>query len=250
MSGPTIAPTGYWSADTAYLYHALSPGLAKWLAAMLDKSVPTYDFGCGMGGYLRALADAGHTSLVGFEGDPPRPGLWHVIHKADLTRPANTPGGPSLFTKKGNVLCIEVAEHVPAEHEATLYGGVTLRAKEMERETKRQQSKALYRAKFLDGPVLILQFRNMHVQFDPRNLQPLESAGTVYPTMRVSDDWGILDAKDGALMKPDWSAVIVVAPSAVTGSSLKGAGWALELKPGWKIVPGPRKGDFKLAPGS
>jgi hypothetical protein len=137
-----------------------------------------------------------------------------------------------------------------AEHEATLYGGVTLRAKEMERETKRQQSKALYRAKFLDGPVLILQFRNMHVQFDPRNLQPLESAGTVYPTMRVSDDWGILDAKDGALMKPDWSAVIVVAPSAVTGSSLKGAGWALELKPGWKIVPGPRKGDFKLAPGS
>ena len=125
MNGPTIAPTGYWSADTAYLYHALSPGLAKWLAAMLDKSVPTYDFGCGMGGYLRALADAWHTSLVGFEGDPPRPGLWHVIHKADLTRPANTPGGPSLFTKKGNVLCIEVAEHVPAEHEATLLDTLT-----------------------------------------------------------------------------------------------------------------------------
>jgi hypothetical protein len=139
---------------------------------------------------------------------------------------------------------------VEAERQATLYGGVTLRAAEMERETKRQQTIALYRAKFLDGPVLTLQFRNMHVQFDPRNLQPLEKAGTVYPTMRVSDDWGILDAKDGALMKPDWSAVIVVAPSAVTGSSLKGAGWALELKPGWKIVPGQRKGDFILAPGS
>jgi hypothetical protein len=137
-----------------------------------------------------------------------------------------------------------------AEQQATVYGGVTLRATEVERETKRQQAVALYRAKFIDGPVLTIQFRSMHVQFDPRNLQPLEKAGTVYPTMRVSDDWGILDAKNGALMKPDWSAVIVVAPSVVTGSSLKGAGWTLELKPGWKTVPGPRKGDFMLAPGS
>jgi hypothetical protein len=76
--------------------------------------------------------------------------------------------------------------HEEAERQATLYGGATLRAAEMESETKRQQTIALYRAKFLDGPVLTLQFRNMHVQFDPRNLQPLEKAGTVYPTMRVS----------------------------------------------------------------
>jgi hypothetical protein len=47
-------------------------------------------------------------------------------------------------------------------------------------------------------------------------------------------------------MKPDWSAVIVVAPSVSAGSSLKGDGWTLELKPGWKIVPGARKGDFML----
>jgi hypothetical protein len=87
----------------------------------------------------------------------------------------------------------------------------------------------------------------MRVQFDPRNLQPLENAGTVYPNMRISDDWGILDAKNGALMKPDWSAVIVVATSAITGSTIKGDGWTLELKPGWKIVPGARKGDFILA---
>jgi hypothetical protein len=89
----------------------------------------------------------------------------------------------------------------------------------------------------------------MHVQFDPRNLQPLGDAGTVYPNLRISDDWGILDTKNGALMKPDWSAVIVVAPPASTGSSLKGDGWTLELKPGWKIVPGTRKGDFTLLAG-
>jgi hypothetical protein len=150
------------------------------------------------------------------------------------------------------------ALHVPlpanlqqvAEQRAAQYDGLAVRVAEQEREAKRQQVLARYRAEFLHGPVLKVPFRHMHVQFDPRNLQPLEKAGTVYPNMRISDDWGILDAKNGALMKPDWSAVIVIAPSAVTGSSIKGDGWTLELKPGWKIVPGARNGDFILASGS
>jgi hypothetical protein len=140
--------------------------------------------------------------------------------------------------------------HLAAEERATQYDGTTLRAAEAERETRRKQIVADYHARFIDGPVLTLSFRNMHVQFDPRNLQPLGDAGTVYSNLRISDDWGILDAKNGALMKPDWSAVIVVAPSASTGSSLKGDGWTLELKPGWKIVVGTRKGDFILVSGS
>lgn len=81
-------------------------------------------------------------------------------------------------------------------------------------------------------------------------LQPLDKAGTVYPNMRISDDWGILEAKNGALMKSDWSAVIVTAPSVVTGTSLNGDGWTLKLDTGWKIVPDVRKGDFRLASGS
>jgi hypothetical protein len=90
----------------------------------------------------------------------------------------------------------------------------------------------------------------MDVQFDPRNLQQLGDAGMVYPNLRICDDWGILDAKNGALLKLDWNAVIVVAPSMSTDSSLKGDGSTLELKPRWKIVPGTRKGDFILVSGS
>jgi hypothetical protein len=68
-----------------------------------------------------------------------------------------------------------------AESRATQYDGATLRAAETERETRRHQIVAGYRARFTNGPVLTLQFRHMHVQFDPRNLQPLGDAGTVYP---------------------------------------------------------------------
>jgi len=133
------------------------------------------------------------------------------------------------------------------EQRAALYDGKALYTAEVEREQKLQAVLAAYRAKFLDGPVLTLKFEHMHVQFDPRNLQPLEKAGTVYPTMRISDDWGVLEAKNGALMKPDWSAVVVVAPSNSEGNNIQGDGWTLDLKPGWKIVPANTKGSYAIA---
>lgn len=167
---------------------------------------------------------------------------WHRALKA----------GDGFDTLLGNALHVILPANLQqaAEQQATLYDGAALRAAEVERDRKRQQIFALNRAKFLEGPVLTLPFQKMHIQFDPRNLQPLEDSGTVYPTMHITDEWGILEATNGALLKSDWSAVIVVAPSVNAGSSLKGDGWTLELRPGWKIVPSSRKGDFILASGS
>ncbi|MEP7064501.1 MAG: hypothetical protein ABI889_00580 [Gemmatimonadota bacterium] len=131
---------------------------------------------------------------------------------------------------------------------AEKYEGVALRAAEAERDAKRREVLATNRAKLVDGPVLTLAFRHMNVQFNPQTLQPLGDAGTVYPTIRVTDDWGVIEGKNGALMKPDWSALVVPAPAAAAGNSIAGDGWTLELKPGWKLVPGARAGDYTLAP--
>jgi hypothetical protein len=130
---------------------------------------------------------------------------------------------------------------------AAKYDGSALHAAEAERDAGRQQMLAVNRGKFVDGPVLTLAFRHMNVQFNPQNLQPLGDAGTVYPTIRVTDDWGVIEGKNGALMKPDWSALVVPAPTSPAGSSIAGDGWTLELKPGWKIVPAARNGDYTLA---
>ena len=129
-----------------------------------------------------------------------------------------------------------------AKERAQFYDGNTLWASETEREAERQKMVALYRGKFVDGPVLVIPLRKMNVQFDP-----LGDAGTVYPNMRITDEWGVLEVKNGALLKSDWSAVIVVAP--LNETSLQGDGWTLELKPDWKLVPGSRKGDFTLSSG-
>ena len=135
-----------------------------------------------------------------------------------------------------------------ASERAAKYDGAALHAAEVDRDTKRQQLLAANRGKFVDGPVLTLKFLKMNVQFDPRNLQPLGDAGTVYPTIRVSDQWGVIEGKNGALMKPDWSALVVAAPSSTAGMHIVGDGWTLELNPGWKVVPDTRAGSFVLSP--
>ena len=117
------------------------------------------------------------------------------------------------------------------------YDGAALHAAEADRDTKRREQLALNRKRFVDGPVLTLRFRKMNVQFNPTTLQPLGDAGTVYPTIRVTDEWGVIEGTNGALMKPDWSALIVTAPAQTSGSSVTGNGWTLRLKPGGRSSP-------------
>lgn len=126
--------------------------------------------------------------------------------------------------------------------------GQELRNSEMARERRRQEQLLLNRGKFVEGPVLTLALKNMNIQFDPRTLQPLDEVGTVYPALRITDDWGVLQVDGGALLKKDWSAVVVNAPvGKQIATPLQGEGWKLELTPGWTLVPGKRSGDFVLA---
>ncbi len=144
---------------------------------------------------------------------------------------------------------IKLPADIPAaaEERARAYDGAHLAAQEDEREKARAALSAGYRARLVDGPVLTIPLRHMQMQFDPGNLVPLDSLGTVYPHIRIVDDWGILDvASHGALLSPDFAQVTVSHPSTAGAESLAGEGWTLQLKAGWSMAPGVRKGDFKL----
>ncbi|HXF40616.1 MAG TPA: hypothetical protein VN687_12940 [Blastocatellia bacterium] len=140
-----------------------------------------------------------------------------------------------------------------AEKRALKYRGAELRAAETERDAKRKKQLAVYRAKLIEGPLLILSFgTEASYSFDPNNVESLDDIGTVYPTMRVSDAWGILEVTGGALMIHDskrGSRVQVPAPADRTGRRIKGEGYVLELNDGWTIVPSERKGDFAVSRG-
>jgi hypothetical protein len=128
----------------------------------------------------------------------------------------------------------------------TRYGSAALLASETERAEQRQKVMAEDRARFVTGPVLQLPLMQMSIQFNPQNQRPLEGVGTIYPTLRVSDLWGVLEADGGAMVQKDWSWVSVPAPAKYEGNALHGEGWTLTLKPGWKLQPGKRPGDLEV----
>lgn len=134
-----------------------------------------------------------------------------------------------------------------AEGRARVYDGERLMAAEAEREGRRGKLLAGYRARLVDGPVLVLPLRRMRMSFDPGNLAPLEGHGTVYPNVRIVDVWGVLRVTaGGALMDSTYSGVRVSSPTDAGARPARGDGWTLELEEGWTLAPGPRKGDYTV----
>jgi hypothetical protein len=161
------------------------------------------------------------------------------------------PGWRAKLTEKAD-LSVVLASALPkgsaadAVARAKRYGEAELRLIETERAAEHEAVRKAYRAKLVDGPVLVLPNLGQHfnVSFDPRELVPLDAAGTVYPTITVSDDWGSLSVKEGALLSPDWQRIAVSAPA--DGKSSAGAGWKLDLAQGWKLVPADKPGSFTV----
>lgn len=124
------------------------------------------------------------------------------------------------------------------------YGGADIRMDEERRAAVARAVAAAWKAKLVDGPRLTLPFQSMRIAFNPGTLTALGDEGTVYPTLRVVDAWGILEVTDGALIDPNWSGATVAAPA--SGDAREGPGWTLRLNPGWELAPGDRPGDFRL----
>lgn len=113
---PNIANTGYW--DDPHPHHTCSNALCVWIMNYFgNKEKQVYDFGCGVGQYMKRFQDSGFTKLTGFEGHPPEIREFSNIVKQDLTLPFDV-------AEKGNVVFLEVAEHVPARFEDVMLTNV------------------------------------------------------------------------------------------------------------------------------
>ena len=132
-------------------------------------------------------------------------------------------------------------ENIAGEYD---YNFQRIQEEETEREKSRIEKIANLKSQFLEKPTLELQFQNMNISFDPRNIIPIENIGTVYPNLRVTDDWGILTVEKAALLSSDWSKVTVSAPTEISDKTVNGEGWKLELNPEWKVQK--NGNEFKL----
>ena len=221
-------------------------GLAEYTGVMVGNSTPAAQ---------RAMA---HWDLT-----------WHPKNDTSFARSFAYPSGPAYgilldryrpgwrkaIVKGGSparmlaeALHVDMAARPDVEKLAARYDGPALLASEHARAQARARLAAAYTAQLVTGPVLELPLKDMKVQFNPSNLVPLGTAGTVYPTMKVIDDWGSITVDGGALMATDWKRVTVAAPAGgAKAGKLHGKGWTLELAPGWQLTPGARKGDSTVS---
>ncbi len=147
---------------------------------------------------------------------------------------------------------IDLPEDLQAEAEkrAAKYNGEAITKSEQQREADRQAKiKALYQ-KFVRGPVVKIPLQMMNFSFNPNNVQPLDSLGTYYPNMRLTDTWGILTVENGALMASTWNRVTLSAaalsPAVSEKSIIEGDGWKLELTEDWRLAPVAGTGNYLL----
>lgn len=126
------------------------------------------------------------------------------------------------------------------------YNGEKIFTEETAREERTKKVIADLKRKYVDQPHFEIGFEQMQVSFDPGNIMPVEDKGTFYPNMRISDNWGILTVKNGALMSPDWSKVSVSVPLNSDSKPIAGDGWTLDLKDGYRITKDEATGNFKL----
>ena len=131
-----------------------------------------------------------------------------------------------------------------AEQAATAYGGHALETEEDALAEAREERLADLRYRFVDGPVLQLDFRQMNVSFDPGSVDALDDIGTVYRSMRVTDAWGTLEVTLDGLIDSNWRFARVPAPYFNEGSTWIGDGYELTLNEGWSLTSAPRAGDL------
>lgn len=154
---------------------------------------------------------------------------------------------PGILLQKAYGVKIPAVSDELAILRAAHYEYDVLFTTETERESVLKKRVADYKARLVDGPVLIIALQSANCEFDPNTVQPIGDLGTVYPSTRFVDVWGVLTVETGgALVSSNWSSIRVSASKISTDGGITGEGWKLELNQGWKIDRAERNGDWTV----
>jgi hypothetical protein len=91
---------------------------------------------------------------------------------------------------------------------------------------------------FTEKPVVYLELESPYFDFEPEDIHPVDSLGTLYTAMRVSDSWGKLTVdKGGCLVSRNYKYLRITAKGYRTEKNrISGDGWNLILNEGWELT--------------
>ncbi len=92
---------------------------------------------------------------------------------------------------------------------------------------------------FTEKPVVFLELESPYFDFEPENVHPLDTLGTLYSAMRISDNWGKLTVDEGGcLVSNNFKYLRITAKGLKEEKNrLSGEGWHLILNDNWELVP-------------
>ena len=128
---------------------------------------------------------------------------------------------------------------------AARYRAAELRAVEEKLDVERRARVARLKARFVDGPVLIVP-RPTGAAINNTGATPIPDVGLVIMEYRSTPAWGSLTATSGVLVLTNGGVLHLTTPFQTSGSTLSGEGWTVTLAAGWTVQPGKRPGDFEV----
>jgi len=92
---------------------------------------------------------------------------------------------------------------------------------------------------FTQKPVVFLELESPYFDFEPEDIHSLDSLGTLYTSIRVSDNWGKLTVeKGGCLVSNNLKFIRITAKSFKNEKNrISGDGWHMILNNDWELVP-------------
>jgi hypothetical protein len=91
---------------------------------------------------------------------------------------------------------------------------------------------------FTEKPVVYLELESPNFDFEPQNIRSLDTLGTIYTAIRISDNWGKLTVdKGGSLVSYDLKFLRITAKGfKESRNHFYGDGWHLILNNTWTVV--------------
>jgi hypothetical protein len=91
---------------------------------------------------------------------------------------------------------------------------------------------------FTEKPVLFLELESPYFDFEPEEIRSLDTLGTIYNSIRVSDNWGKLTVeKGGCLVSYNLRSMRITAKNLKESKNhIYGEGWHIILNSEWKVV--------------
>jgi hypothetical protein len=92
---------------------------------------------------------------------------------------------------------------------------------------------------FTEKPVVFFELESPYFDFEPEDIHSLDTLGTLYNSMRVSDNWGKLTVeKGGCLVSNNLKFLRITAKAFKENKNhISGEGWHLILNSDWELVP-------------